>query len=133
MYDAPMKHIIALGFALSLTLSGCGGGSTTDTPDGNTGGSIEQTNARLTTAVRDQLAVLESLAGTSVIDNSNYSSTNFEVKLMILREDSGTLFTWEISCEYQLTTEKYTRISYNLTNEFSTEAQTGNTYCPESE
>jgi hypothetical protein len=34
VYDAPMKHIIALGFALSLALSGCGGAGTTQTITG---------------------------------------------------------------------------------------------------
>ena len=128
-----MRKLVVHGFVALLILSGCGGGGAANSPDGDTGGSVEQTNSRLTSAVRDQLAILESLAGTSVIDNSNYSSTDFEVKLMILREDSGRLFTWEISCEYELTTEKYTRLSYTLTNEFETKPQTGSTYCPESE
>lgn len=133
VYAARMKHIIALGFALSLTLSGCGGGSTTDTPDGNTGGSIEQTNARLTAIVKQKLDTIEGLEGTSVVDVSNYSSTNYEVKYMVLTDFQGTLVTWTIICEYQLTEDKFTRISNLKENEFGTETQTGDSWCPASE
>ncbi len=133
MYDPPMKHIIALGFAVSLTLSACGGGATGSTPDGNTGGSIEQTNARLTALVKERLEIVESLEGTSVVDSSNYSSTSYEVKMLILRDFQGTLVTWTITCEYQLTEEKFIRISYLQQTEYATETLTGDSYCPASE
>jgi hypothetical protein len=128
-----MKHIIALGFLVSITLSGCGGGATGSTPDGNTGGSIEQTNARLTAIVKQKLDTVESLEGTSVVDVSNYSSTSYEVKYMVLTDFQGTLVTWTIICEYQLTEDKFTRISYLKENEFGTETQTGDSWCPASE
>jgi hypothetical protein len=133
VYDAPMKHIIALGFAVALTLSACGGGATSSTPDGNTGGSIEETNARLTAIIKQKLDTIESLEGTSVVDASNYSSTNYEVRYMVLTDFQGTLVTWTMICEYQLTADKFTRISYLKENEFGTETQTGDSWCPASE
>jgi hypothetical protein len=132
MYDAHMRMLVSLGFVASLIVSGCGGGTTANSPDANTGDSLEQTNSRLTAAIQYNLSILESIEGTSVIDNSNYSSTDFEVKLTVLSQYQGTLFTWEISCKYELTTENYTRISYILTNESGSTVQTGETYCPES-
>ena len=133
MYAVPMKHIIALGFVVSLTLAGCGGGAASNTPDGNTGGSIEQTNARLTAIVKKKLELVESLEGTSVVDSSNYSSTNYEFKMIILKNFQGTLVTWTVTCEYQLTEEKFIRISYLQQSEYSTETLTGDAYCPASE
>jgi hypothetical protein len=133
VYDASMKHIIALGFAVALTLSACGGGATGSTPDGNTGGSIEETNARLTAMVKRSIELTESLEGSSVVDNSNYSSSNYEVKYTVTSNFEGTQLTFTITCEYQLTEEKFTRISYLQQADYVNETLTGDLYCPESE
>jgi hypothetical protein len=132
VYDEAMKNLVTIGFAVCLILAGCGG-ATGNSPDSNNGGSIEKTNARLTAIVQKKLATIESLEGTSVVDSSNYSSNSFEVKYMVLTDFQGNLITWTIICEYQLTADKYTRISYLKQNEFGTETQTGDSWCPESE
>ena len=133
MYDSPMKLIIALGFAVFLTLSGCGGGPTGSTPDGNTGGSIEETNARLTAIVKRNIALNESLEGSSVVDNSNYSSSNYEVKYTVLSNFQGTLLSFTITCEYELTEEKFIRMSYLQESGEMSHTIIGDLYCPESE
>ncbi len=132
-YSSFMRKLVALGFLALLLISACGGGSTTNTPDGDTSGSLEQTNARLTALVQTKIAQIEGFEGFSVVDSSNYSSSNYVVNFMVLKEISGILASFSYYCEYQLTSEKYTRISYTLEISGRSEPQTGDAYCPASE
>jgi hypothetical protein len=128
-----MKHIIALGFVVALALSGCGGGATSSTPDGNTGGSIEETNARLTAIVKKKIELAEIRAGGWAVDNSIYSSMGYEVKYTVLNNFQGTILSFTITCKYELTEEKFIRMSYLQQSGDLSHTIIGDIYCPESE